>query len=232
MSLTPIAPYTGALLTIDPSGRGEDDTTFCVSKMLHSKIFIHALSGISGTGYSQEALQFLADQAKLYNVNSVQIEDNFGNGMFTELFKPFLKETHPCFIEDGIQQFLQKEKRIIDSLEAPMTQHRIVLNQSIPDSEKNREMMYQAMYQLTRITREKGCLKHDDGVDVLSMAVRYWTLQLAQSHEDHIKNSKEEALQKELKRFHLSTSERIRDCRTHIPTKKPNFLGGRTITRY
>ena len=35
------------------------------------------------------------------------------------------------------------------------------------------------MYQLSRITRDRGSLVHDDRLDALSIAVGYWTQQMA-----------------------------------------------------
>ena len=34
---------------------------------------------------------------------------------------------------------------------------------------------YSLIYQMTRITRERGALVHDDRLDALAMAVAYWT---------------------------------------------------------
>jgi hypothetical protein len=36
------------------------------------------------------------------------------------------------------------------------------------------ELRRQVFYQMTRLTRDKGALQHDDRLDALSMAVGYW----------------------------------------------------------
>ena len=37
--------------------------------------------------------------------------------------------------------------------------------------------------QMTRLTRDRGCLRHDDRLDALSMAVAYWSAAMAQNAE-------------------------------------------------
>ena len=37
--------------------------------------------------------------------------------------------------------------------------------------------------QMTRLTRDRGCLRHDDRIDALSMAVAYWSAAMAQNAE-------------------------------------------------
>lgn len=194
-------PYTGSLLAIDPSGRGTDETAWCITKFLNSKIFLIALGGYSEGGYSPENLQFLANTAKTHKVNSVLIEDNFGDGMFTELLKPYLKSTHPCSIEPGVKQSAQKELRIIDSIEPLLTQHRVVLNSSIPQEEEPLPKDKQFIYQLTRLTKTRQCLKNDDRIDVFSIACKYWIDQISVSQEDSLKLMREAQLKKELDAF-------------------------------
>ena len=53
------------------------------------------------------------------------IESNFGDGMATAL-KPIMAKIHPCEIEE-VRHNIQKEKRIIDTLEPIMNTHRLVI---------------------------------------------------------------------------------------------------------
>lgn len=57
------------------------------------------------------------------------------------------------------------------------------------------------LYQMTRITSEKGCLRHDDRLDALSIAVGYFTEQMARDEALGIEMHKQEAPEKELERF-------------------------------
>ena len=79
--------YTGSIMAIDPSGRGQDETSYAVIKMLNGQLFLIDAGGVRG-GYSSETLQSLSVIAKKYKVNAVIVESNFGDGMFTELLKP------------------------------------------------------------------------------------------------------------------------------------------------
>jgi hypothetical protein len=40
--------YTGSLLTIDPSGRGSDETGYTVTKMLRGMVYLRRVGGIPG----------------------------------------------------------------------------------------------------------------------------------------------------------------------------------------
>ena len=188
--------YTGAAMHIDPSGRGQDETGYCVTKLLNGKIFVLAWGGLKG-GYDRSTLTKLARLAAQYKVNTIEIEANFGDGMYTEIFKPVLHEYYACHVEE-IKHHKQKEMRIIDSLEPVMNQHRLVIDRAIveQDYEDNKENpRRQGFYQMTRMTREKGALQYDDRIDVLAMAVAYWTEQMAADEKQaYIDRQQEEFL--------------------------------------
>jgi len=121
--------YQGSVLAIDPSGRGSDETAYAVVKMLNGYLYVVDAGGVAG-GYSDSTLQHLTDLAKLNKVNMVLVESNFGDGMFTELLKPYLLKTHPCTLEE-VRHSKQKESRIIDTLEPVMNQHRLVIDPKV-----------------------------------------------------------------------------------------------------
>ena len=50
--------YTGSIMAIDPSGRGQDETSYAVIKMLNGQLFLIDAGGVRG-GYSSETLQVL-----------------------------------------------------------------------------------------------------------------------------------------------------------------------------
>ena len=54
---------------------------------------------------------------------------------------------------------------------------------------------------MTRITRQKGSLAHDDRLDVLAIAVNYWVEQMAQNADDKIKSRKDQMMDRELEKF-------------------------------
>ena len=201
------ADYTGSVLAIDPSGRGSDETAYAVVKMLNGFLHVVDAGGVAG-GYSEGTLQHLCDLAKIHKVNLVLVESNFGDGMFTELLKPYLLKTHPVAVEE-VRHSKQKEHRIIDTLEPVMNQHKLVIDpkviqkdyESVQDMPPEKGIKYMLTYQMTRITKTRGALAHDDRLDVLAMAVQYWVDQMAADADVQIASRKEELLDTELDKF-------------------------------
>ena len=199
--------YTGSVMAVDPSGRGADETAFAVVKMLSGQLFVTDAGGVKG-GYSNEALQALAVVAKRNKVNEIIVESNFGDGMFTELFKPVLYKVHDVTVNE-VRHSKQKELRIIDTLEPVMNQHRLIVDpkvierdwQSVQGYSQEKAPKYCLAYQMTRITNLRGALAHDDRLDALSMAVSYWTEQMAASADKAMFDRKEELLMETLEQF-------------------------------
>ena len=201
------AKYTGSVMAIDPSGRGSDETAYSIVKMLNGYLYVVDCGGVEG-GYSDTTLQHLTDLAKIHQVNTVLIESNFGDGMFTELLKPYMLKTYPVTLEE-VRHNTQKEMRIIDTLEPVMNQHRLVVDpkviqkdyDSVQNMPPEKGVKYMLTYQMTRITKQRGALAHDDRLDVLAMAVQYWTEQMAADADTEIRTRKEELLDNELEKF-------------------------------
>lgn len=171
--------YTGCVMAVDPSGRGEDETAYAVVKYLNGYLFVVEVGGYR-EGYSDGVMQQLANKAKYHGVNEIVIEGNFGDGMFTKLFTPVVIRTHPCAISE-VKNYAQKEARIIDTLEPVMMKHKLVVNtQVITDDFAVYEMnqQYSLFYQMTRLSRDRGSLAHDDRLDALTMAIKYWLDQM------------------------------------------------------
>lgn len=194
-------PYTGTVMYVDPSGRGADETAFAVVKMLNGNLFVPS-GGIGGFpgGYEDETLMRIANTAKTLKVNTIMVESNFGDGMFNKLLLPYLKKIHPCeLLEDRVNS--QKELRIIETLEPLLNQHRLIIDERVIEQDRKHsgksvspeEALYkQLFYQLTRITKQRNSLRHDDRIDCLAGACRYWTDAVAQSQEDAMAQRKEE----------------------------------------
>lgn len=203
-------PYTGSVMAIDPSGRGKDETGYAIVKMLNGYLYVVDAGGLQG-GYSDEVLKALSIKAKQQKVNFIVVESNFGDGMFVELFKPILTKIHPCTIEE-VRHNIQKEKRIIDTLEPVMNQHRLVVDPKViqHDYESAQtyplesQLKYQLIYQMSRLTNQRGAITQDDRLDALSMAVAYWTEQMAQDADKRMNERKVDLLDEELRRFEES----------------------------
>ena len=123
--------------------------------------------------------------------------------MFTELMKPIFRKIHPVAIEE-VRHSKQKEARIIDTMEPVMNQHRLVMDPQFIERdfrETESDIHYGLMYQMSRITRQKRSLVHDDRLDSLSMAVGYWVEQMGQDPDENIRRHKAALLDRELKDF-------------------------------
>lgn len=167
--------YTGTVMAVDPSGRGKDETSYAVVKYLNGYLFVLEVGG-TREGYSDSTLRQLANKAKIYGVNEIVVEGNFGDGMFSQLFKPVLNDIHPCSVTE-VKNYAQKEARIIDTLEPVMMRHKLIIHkQVILDDYQVYENApaYSLIYQMTRLSRDRGALAHDDRLDALCMAVAYW----------------------------------------------------------
>ena len=195
--------YTGSVMFIDPSGRGADETSFAVVKYCAGTLHLTRVGGFQD-GYGEETLKGLAAVAKTEGVKLVLVEPNYGGGMFNELFKPVLNAVHKCGLEDSPWAKGQKELRIIDTLEPVMNQHRLVVARRVVENDLSvakDKQQYSLFYQMSRITKERGALAHDDRLEAVAGAVYYWVEQMARdvnkaedSHRDKLQDA-------ELKKF-------------------------------
>ena len=197
-----MADYTGAIMFIDPSGRGQDETGWAVTKQLMGNVFLMDAGG-SKQGYTPAALEFLAMKAKEHQVKLIQVESNFGDGMFTELLKPILGKIYPCSVEE-IRATGQKELRIIETLEPVMSTHRLIVDERLITKDYSTaelDIKYSLFYQMTRITKDRGALVHDDRLDAVEGAVRYWTKSMARDNDKANTQYRDDLLKKDLKKF-------------------------------
>lgn len=167
--------YSGTVMAVDPSGRGKDETSYAIVKYLNGYLFLMEVGGTK-EGYSDSTMRLLANKAKMYGVNEIVVESNFGDGMFKQLLAPVINTIHPCRITE-VKHYAQKEARIIDTLEPVMMRHKLIVHkQVIVDDYQVYENApaYSLIYQMTRLSRDRGALAHDDRLDALCMAVAYW----------------------------------------------------------
>jgi len=197
--------YESITMAIDPAGRGQDETGYAILGQLHGKLFILALSGLKG-GYDDATLQTLAMLAKEWKVRHIIIEANFGDGMYTKLFAPVLNRVHKCSIEE-VKHSIQKERRIIDTLEPLLNQHKLVVNTAVIEKDiaflldnPERNQRYSFCHQLTRLTAQRGALKHDDRLDALSICVDYFVESMDRDDKKAHQEHKVKLLQEEVRK--------------------------------
>lgn len=171
--------YEGSVMFIDPSGRGKDKVGYAIVKHLNGRLFVLDAGGLRG-GYNDATLVKLCEKAKYYKVNRILYESNFGDGMFGKLLTPHMVRIYPCTIEE-VRHSKQKELRIIDTLEPVMNQHRLVVDRQVilNDFHDENDQNHRLFYQMTRITKDRGALLHDDPLDALAGAVNYWVESMA-----------------------------------------------------
>lgn len=194
--------FEGAIMAVDPSGRGKDETGYCVIKSLMGYLYVTRAGGLEG-GYDEDkVLKPLSLIAKQEGVQKVIIEKNWGDGMFLHLWKPVLHAIYPCTMEE-VSHHIQKEKRIIDTLEPVMARHKLVIKPSVieedyrtsverVDSTGKSKLPYSLFYQMTRLTKDKGSLIHDDRLDALSIGVNYFTERLARDADRELERIKDQ----------------------------------------
>lgn len=171
--------YQQKILVIDPSGRGKDESGYAVLYTLNGYIYLMEAGGFRD-GYSDKTLESMAKIAKKWKVQTVVFESNFGDGMFGKVFQPVLLKHHAATLEE-IRSRGMKELRICDTLEPVMQSHRLVIRdevirsdyQTARDSDGKHDVRYSLFYQMTRMTREKGAVAHDDRLDALALGVEF-----------------------------------------------------------
>jgi hypothetical protein len=225
---------------VDPSGEGNDETTWTIGAGLLGRVFV-LFQGASTDGHSSDVMKAIAADCKRWRVQTVKVESNFGQGMFGELLQPHFSDIqHPVAIEDERVGQVSKEKRIVATLEPLTTDHRLVVSADLlrrdfevdyEDIEAAKRRYHRLTYQITRMTKQKGCVPFDDRVDSLAGLAKHFVgvlqRQLAKASEDGkvraIEREAEEmiALRKAqgLPLFGLDRHERVLGRPTPRPTR-------------
>jgi hypothetical protein len=176
---------------VDPAGGGQnaDEIAVAITGFLAGRVFLLYVDGRTG-GPTEANLEWLTELAKKWKVRTIGIEKNFGNGAFRLIWEPVLVKQHKCGIEE-VWESGQKELRIIDILEPVINNGKLVVHEDLfrediesiqryPAADRN---TYSVWLQLARVTRDKGALIHDDRLDALASAVRFWVEALSANDE-------------------------------------------------
>jgi len=193
--------YQGIIMAVDPSGRGADETGYAICAHLNGYTYVLRCGGFQGGYDEQTVLNPLAMLAKQYGVNKIIVESNFGDGLFTKVFQEVVHRVHECGIEE-VRHSTQKEMRMADTLEPVMNKHRLVMDtkvieedyRTIQKYDQEKRLSKSLIYQMSRLTRDRGCLRHDDRIDALSMAVSYWAEANAQNSEQGLANLRQQKI--------------------------------------
>ena len=191
--------YTETICSVDPSGRGSDETAACYLSQKNGFLYLHEMRAYRD-GYSDNTLLDILKGCKKYNATSLIVESNFGDGMVAELFKKHLQNTNQRVFVEEVRANVRKEERIIDTLEPVMNQHRLIVNKDVIEWDYNgnqelapeERLIYMLFYQMSRMCREKFAIKHDDRLDCLAQGVKYYIDALSISAKTQIALRKQE----------------------------------------
>ena len=111
-----------------------------------------------------------------------------------------LQQTKQSISVEEVRANVRKEDRIIDALEPVLNQHRLVIDRGVidwdyksnADAAPEERLLYMLFYQMSRMCREKGAVKHDDRLDALAQGVKYYTEAMAISAQETMKIQKRE----------------------------------------
>tara|TARA_R100000655_G_scaffold72874_1_gene111357 strand:- start:134 stop:1261 length:1128 start_codon:yes stop_codon:yes gene_type:complete len=201
-------PYTETIASLDPSGRGTDETSVAYLSQRNGFIYLHEMRAYRD-GYSDRTLLDVLEGCGKYGVSSLVVETNFGDGIVAELLKKHLQQTHQSIYIEEVRANVRKEDRIIDSLEPILNQHRLIVDRGViewdynsnKDSPPEERLIYMLFYQMSRMCREKHAVKHDDRIDCLAQGVKYFTDALSISAERQIAMRKREEWETMLEEF-------------------------------
>ena len=222
-------PYTLTRMWIDPSGKGADSTGYAIVAHLNGILFVKAVGGLAG-GYDDETLDKLSRLARTHDAREITVESNFGQDMFAALLEPHIRRVAdedsgqyeaPDVPDDDAAAYRetphspwtasihtsrateQKEIRIIDALEPVMNQHRLVVDPSVIRDQK-------LQYQMTRVTKQRNCLDHDDELESLAMCVWQWQESLHQDPRLSAERLRERMIDKALNDFRRGTGQEVK----------------------
>ena len=182
MAIAPgVVDYAETIVSVDPSGRGTDETVACVLSQSNGYIFLREMRAYRD-GYSDDTLSDIVRLGKMHKATSLLIESNFGDGMVAELFKKHLMQQQAGMTVEETRATVRKEERILDTLEPIFNQHKLVVDPKVfewdyasnPKEAPEKRLGYMLMTQISRLCREKGAIRHDDRVDALAQGVQYF----------------------------------------------------------
>lgn len=198
--------YESIVMYIDPSGGGivsQDELAYAVVKSLNGNVFVDKVHGLKG-GFEDSNLEHLAGIIGHYwslNIPFVcYVEDNYGNGMFRDLLQSVLKSKNIRVELIGDKVSGQKETRIIGTMLPMLESNRLVFNSELIESDISSleqhpirsRTSYSLFHQMKHLTPERKSLRHDDRLDALAGALKFFADLLIVDQQD-----KEDAIRKD-----------------------------------
>lgn len=176
--------YHGSKGFVDPAGRGTDETGVSAVAALGSLLFVKGCTGFPG-GVDEESITKIVLWFKERDVTDIHIEGNIDVfGTYIQTFESIVRQhfeepspARPSGWKASVTEHRssgQKEVRIIDTLEPVTSTHRLVVDRAAITPVVGEEPHQALQYQLSRITKERNCLKLNDRLDSLANCVFLW----------------------------------------------------------
>lgn len=215
-----MVPWQGKIMAIDPSGKGSDETAYAIIGYLNGQLYLIECGGFKD-GFGEPTLRHLAKRMIVNRCTGWVAEENYGGGMFAQLLKPVILQQvealnkgltardqpyTACLYDDEYDGWssTRKEDRIIDTMSPVLKSHRLIVNRQVIEDDliqQREEPQYSLIYQLTRMTRLKGTLAHEDRLEAVSMGVAYWTEKMSRDVNRAEDDRKQEFLEQALKTY-------------------------------
>lgn len=184
--------------------KGSDEMVGCVTYFMSGYVYFMGMEAfVPNPDDAEGEYRKLAKLAYDHRVNHIEIERNYGGEMLVSaikkeinLYYEEMKEMNPVAFEKHFEGMRvsrapsvetrwesgQKELRIIDNLSPLMQRHQLIVSQEMIEHDAflsrfypaHRKQIYSLWHQVKKITRDKGSLSHDDRIDALAGACRYW----------------------------------------------------------
>jgi TPR repeat protein len=207
-------PYEDAILCIDPAGKGDDETAYCIAKRYKLDYFVLASGGYGGKYIfdkdervpKDQFFWKIADLIWKYKIKKIHIEDNQSQvTRYTERIEKAMEDRYAFLREkykasdigkleiEGFSSQKNKEGRIEEGLKFHLGKNYIIVNRKVLQKDFKfeidppKEIHFKLFHQLTYFNRLKKN-HHDDRLDAMVMALDKLRGPLGSS----IKNNKED----------------------------------------
>jgi hypothetical protein len=240
--------YEGRLMYVDPAGGGQngDETVATVTYFLHGYVFLMEQMALPG-GYSAEGFLAMSQLAWKHQVNHIEVEENYGKGAYAAMWQPVLqkfymdeKDAPGCPKIEDINVVGQKELRIVETLEPIMARHRLIVNEDVWYEDiaqcakypADMRTVYALWHQLSKLSRERGALIHDDRIDSLAGACRKWLDMISVDEETRMQQKARDHAMEHMEAWIAGGSEEERHANcTEEVHRKVGICRSKALTR-
>lgn len=160
-------PYQATFAHLDPAGYGKDEMAWGIASRLNGTYFLRKVHGARlrpdadqdpSRSTLNEAINSLVNDIQLFQVRTLQVEEQFGGIAIAATIRRLLSERAiPCNV---VTKFAtgQKETRLLGMARPILSTHRAVFDEAVANDKV-------LQHQLTRLTANKGCLENDDRLE-------------------------------------------------------------------